>query len=170
MVEIANEHPEAWVRYHRGFESLYNRLDDGPDEREMDVVLFFGDAGTGKSTKARSYAKLYGKYYSLGISSGGNLWFDGYNGEATILIDEFKGWIDPRTLNKILDIYKERFNVKGSTILGKWNHVFITSNYPPEEWWKQEVVWERAALLRRIHHIYEFRGTDHVDCVIKKLK
>lgn len=136
----------------------------------MDVILFFGDAGTGKSTKARMYAKLYGEDYTLGVPSGGTIWFDGYHSQNTLLIDEFKGWIKPPVLNQILDKYRVRLPVKGSMVYAKYTHVFITSNFPPEEWWKQEVVFSREALLRRIHHIYEFRGTDHVNCVIKKLK
>lgn len=168
--EIASEHPEAWVRYYRGFTSLYNILDEQPNEREMDVVLFFGDAGTGKSTKARSYAKLYGEHYTLGVPSGGNIWFDGYNGEATLLIDEFKGWIQPTFLNQLLDKYKLKLPIKGGFVNAKFTHVFITSNFPPEEWWSDKVIWNKSSLLRRITGIYEFRGTDYSDCTINKLK
>jgi len=170
LEEIANEHPETWVRYHRGFTSLHNMLDEQPEEREMDVVLLFGDAGTGKSTKARMYAKLYGKSYTLGVPSGGSLWFDGYNGQSSLLIDEFKGWIQPTYLNQLLDKYFFKMPIKGGFVNPKFTHVFITSNYPPEEWWSDKVIWNKEALLRRITHIYEFRGTDHVNCVIKKLK
>jgi len=60
--------------------------------------------------------------------------------------------------------------VKGGFVNAKFTHVFITSNYPPEEWWSDKVVWNRDSLIRRINHIYEFRGTSHVDVVIKKLK
>lgn len=168
--EIANEHPESWVRYHRGFTSLYNINDAQPEEREMDVVLFFGDAGTGKSTKARSYAKLYGQSYTLGVPSGGSIWFDGYNGECTLLIDEFKGWIQPTYLNQLADKYRLKLPIKGGFVNAKFTHLFITSNFPPEEWWSEKVIWNRESLYRRITAIYEFRGTDHVDCVIKKLK
>ncbi|AUM61715.1 Rep [uncultured virus] len=170
LAEVAYEHPEAWVRNNRGFTSLYNILDEQPDEREMDVVLLFGDAGTGKSTKARMYAKLYGEHYVLGVPSGGNIWFNGYNGEASILIDEFKGWMTPTYLNQLLDGFKMKLPIKGDFVNAKHTHVFITSNFPPEEWWSEKVIWNRESLLRRINHIYEFRGTNHVDAIIKKLK
>lgn len=170
LIEIADEHSETWIRNHRGITSLYNMLDQQSEEREMDVVLFFGDAGTGKSTKARRYAKLYGKNYTLGVPSGGQIWFDGYNGEDSLIIDEFKGWIAPTYLNQLLDNYKVKLPIKGGFVNAKFTHVFITSNYPPEEWWCDKVIWNRQSLLRRITSIYEFRGTDHVDCTIKKLK
>lgn len=168
--EVASEYSEAWVRHYRGFTSLYNILDEQPVEREMDVVLFFGDAGTGKSTKARSYAKLYGEHFTLGVPSGGTVWFDGYNGEVTLLIDEFKGWIQPTFLNQLLDKYKLKLPVKGGFVNAKFTHVFITSNFPPEEWWSDKVIWNKGSLLRRITAIYEFRGNDYSDCTIKKLK
>lgn len=168
--EVADEHSEAWVRYNRGFTSLYNILDEQPEEREMDVVLLFGDAGTGKSSKARMYAKLYGKSYTLGIPSGGSLWFNGYNGESSLIIDEFKGWIQPTYLNQILDRYPLKLPIKGDFVNAKFTHVFITSNYPPEDWWNEKVIWNKQSLLRRITHIYEFRGTDYSDAIVKKLK
>lgn len=167
---VADEHPEAWVRYHRGFTSLHEILDEQPEEREMDVVLLFGDAGTGKSTKARMYAKLYGKSYTLGVPSGGSIWFNGYNGESSLLIDEFKGWIQPTYLNQLLDKYRMKLPIKGGFVNAKFTHVFITSNFPPEEWWSEKVIWNHQSLYRRITAIYEFRGNDYSDCIIKKLK
>lgn len=170
LSEVASDHPEVYVKYHRGLSALVNILDDSPKEREMDVVVLYGDAGTGKSTKARSYAKLYGEYYTLGVPSGGALWFDGYNGEDTIIIDEFKGWIQPTYLNQLLDSYKMMLPIKGGFVPAKYKHVFITSNYPPEDWWSEKVHWNKEALYRRIHHVYEFTGNNHVDCIVKKLK
>jgi len=170
LSEIAEEHPETFIKYHRGIKSLIEVLDESPKERDMDVVLLFGDPRTGKSTKARMYAKLYGECYNVGLPNGGSVWFDGYNGEDTILIDEFKGWMQPTFLNQLLDKYRLKLPVKGGFVNAKFTHVFITSNYPPEEWWSDKVTWNRNALYGRITGIYEFRGTDHVDCVIKKLK
>jgi len=167
--EIATEHPETWVRYHRGIESLAYRIDDPPDERPMETILYYGDARTGKSTKARSIAKLYGRVYRLKVQNK-KLWWDGYQGEPSILIDEFKGWIDPRTLNEILDPFKYQSEIKGGHVYAKYEHVFITSHYDIEEWWSKKVVWDRQALRGRISSVYEFRGTNHVNAIITKLK
>jgi len=170
LSEIAAEDPEIWIKHYRGIQSLSFTLDEQPAEREMEVCLLFGDSNTGKSTKARMYANLYGEYYTVPIPNNKALWFDGYGGEKSIIIEEFKGWISPTALNTYLDKYKCTLPIKGSTVTAKYEHVFITSNYPPEEWWSDKVVWNRTALFRRLTSIYEFRGTDHVDCIIKKLK
>lgn len=170
IAEVAGEHPETFIKYHRGIKELYFMLDEPANERELEVVLFFGDPNTGKSYKARMYAKLYGKYYTLGQPNNGALWWDGYKGEDSILIDEFKGWIIPTHLNSILDIYKLPLNTKGGTTYARYTHVFITSNYPPEEWYSDKVVWNRQSLLRRITSIYEYRGTDYLNVTVTKLK
>lgn len=168
--EIAEEHPVEYIKYHRGITALKFITTRIPDERPMETVLFFGDANTGKSTKARQYAKLYGNYYTLAQPNNGSLWWDGYKGEKSILIDEYKGWILPTQLNCILDQYKISLFIKSGTTYGEYEHVFITSNYPPEEWYSEKVIWDKQALFRRLTHIYEFRGTTPQDAVIKKLK
>lgn len=170
LSEVAGEHPETFIKYHRGIKELMFVTDEPADEREMEVVLFIGDPNTGKSHKARMYAKLYGKYYTLGQPNNGALWWDGYKGEESIVIDEFKGWITPTQLNAILDKYKLPLNIKGATTYARYTHVFITSNYPPEEWYSDKVIWNKASLLRRITHIYQYRGTSYMDAVITKLK
>jgi len=170
LKEIAAEHPVEFIKYSRGISALIDIVDESPKERDMDIVLFFGDARTGKSTKARMYAQLYGECYNLAIPNGGVVWFDGYHGENTLLIDEFKGWISPAYLNQLLDRYQLKLPVKGGFVNAKFTHIFITSNFPPEDWWSEKVVWCKEALYGRLTAIYEYRGTSHVDATIKKLK
>jgi len=170
LTEVAGEHPESFIKYHRGIKELIFVLDDPAAEREMEVVLLFGDPNTGKSHKARMYAKMYGPYYTLGQPNNGALWWDGYKGELSVLIDEFKGWITPTQLNAILDKYKLPLATKGGTTYARYEHVFITSNFPPEEWYSDKVIWNRESLFRRITSIYEYRGTDHINSIVTKLK
>lgn len=167
--EIVNDHPETFYKYHRGIERAISIFDEAPIKRDMDIVLLFGDSGTGKTTKAEMYAAMYGDYHFVEQPTG-QLWFDGYKGQPSIIIDEFKGWIQPTMLNRYLDSRRVRLPIKGSSVFAQYTHVFITSNYPPEEWWSDKVIWCKKALFRRITHIYEFRGNDHMDCTIKKLK
>lgn len=170
IAEIAAENPVEYIKYYRGINQLNFILTDIPDERPMEVVLFFGDPNTGKSTKARQYARLYGKYFTLRQPNNGSLWWDGYAGEKSILIDEFKGWITPTHLNAILDKYKLALDTKGGTVYAMYEHVFITSNFPPEEWYGQNVIWNKQSLFRRLTNIYQYKGTNHEDSVITKLK
>lgn len=168
--EVAGEHPETFIKYHRGIKELSFILEVVPAERDIEVTLLYGDSNTGKSYKARMYAKLYGDYYTLGHPNNGALWWDGYKGEASIVIDEYKGWITPTNLNAILDGYKLLLPIKGATTYARYEHVFITSNYPPEEWYSDKVVWHKEALLRRLTNIYYFKGTNHLDCTVIKQK
>lgn len=168
--EIALENPTEYIKYYRGINALQFAIMDIPTERPMEVVLLFGDSGTGKSTKARQYASLYGKYYTLQQPNNGAIWWDGYSGELSVIIDEYKGWITPTTLNAILDKYKLALPIKGGTTYAMYEHVFITSNFPPEEWYSEKVIWNKQALYRRLTTIYQYKGTNFEDSVVTKLK
>lgn len=167
--EIAHDYPETFIKFHKGIKALAFEIGGPSEERPMETILYFGDTNTGKTTKARNISKLYGPIFKVPHPDG-KLWFDGYNGEKSILIDEFKGWITPTMLNDILDKYVMKVEYKGGFTYACWEHVFITSNYPPEEWWTEKVKWHKESLFRRLTSIYEFRGINHVDCEIKKIK
>lgn len=172
IAEVAVEHPETYIRYHRGIKALAFEVNGPPDSRQVEVTLYFGDAGTGKSWKAESLSKLYDTdYHSVKQpDSSRPLYWDTYKGQKVIIIDEFKGWISPTRLNGFLDHYKLELDCRNATQWARWEHVFIISNYEPEQWWSENVIWNRQSLFRRLTHIYEFRGTSHVDVVIKKIK
>ena len=43
--------------------------------------------------------------YNVPEPNNGSLWFDGYRGQKTILLDDFYGWIKYHTLLQITDGY-----------------------------------------------------------------
>jgi len=169
--EIAVEHPVSYIRYNKGFIALAAVIEQPPEHRTMDVTLYFGDSNTGKTKMAEHYAFLFGEYHLVQRPDKNRpLYWDNYRGQKTIIIDEFKGWITPTTLNRYLDSYKCELDCRGVTKWAYFEHVIITSNYEPDQWWSSDVVWHRESLFRRLNNIFEFRGTSHVDCVIKNLK
>ena len=81
------------------------------------------------------------------------LWFDGYNGDKTLLLDELRGNIKLSYLLQILDPYPLKVEVKGGTVNAEWDRVFITTNTPPEKWYPRVSAEDPRtfeALLRRI--------------------
>ena len=68
--------------------------------RVMDVIYIWGDSGTGKTTSAKKCAE--DRKLSVFISSGGNDFLDGYNGQECIILDDFRGSTAP--LNVILKL------------------------------------------------------------------
>ncbi|MHA2023281.1 MAG: hypothetical protein ACTSWQ_06435, partial [Candidatus Thorarchaeota archaeon] len=111
------------------------------EEREVDVRVYYGPTGTGKTRAAMDEAKALcdgdvTKVYILSQprQRGGALWFDGYEGGDVIIVDDYYDWISTTDLLRFTDRYPARFETKGGTIFANWKHVFITSNFHPLEW------------------------------------
>lgn len=86
------------------------------------------------------------------------MWFDGYEGEETLIIDDFYGWCPHSMLLRVLDRYPFRCPVKGGFTWGLWKNVIITSNKHPKDWYEKFDWRDDEALRRRIHAIYRVNG------------
>lgn len=152
MASIATEYPATFIRYHRGMMALalVNRRSD---MRSLQVKVYWGASGTGKTQAVwRENPDVYSK-------PSGN-WWDGYDGQDAILLDDFYGETPYAELLRILDVYPLRVPVKGGFVQANWTKVFITSNTHPKDWY----VDEHGAFKRRVHEIVRFLkpiGTKH---------
>lgn len=152
LVDIYNEYPAAY-KYGRGIDRHRLLLDmQERDFTPMEVIVMVGEAGSGKTRKAYEIDPLL--YMLPDYTS--PLWFDGYDGEDTILFDDFKGCIKFTYLLRLLDGYRFSIPIKGGFIWKKWKRVIITSNHPPEEWYKNV---HYAALKRRISEVQIISNT-----------
>lgn len=142
--DIIAEYPDAYIKYHKGFANVkFEMLKEQAKEwRSVKVHVLVGDAGSGKTRYVMSQPNVY----KIDAPSGA-LWFDGYNGEKTLLLDDFYGWIRYGQLLALLDGYQLRLDIKGSHTWAFWDTIYITSNKPPCEWYKDGLT---PALKRRI--------------------
>jgi len=148
--EIARRFPNHFVRYHRGFTELIN-LQESARRWEVQVNVYFGATGTGKTKKAWEEASE-----SAYVHPGGR-WFDGYEGEEHVIFDDFGGSEFKITyLLKLLDRYPMRVPIKGGFVQWKPKKIWITSNYAPEEWFPNAKEEHVNALLRRISNKLRF--------------
>jgi len=150
LLDIMTEMPESCSKHLRFIEkytALYER-ETTKEFRHVDVEVLVGASGAGKTRKAREYDENI-----FLVDSEASFAFDGYNGEKTILIDEFYGGIKYSQLLRILDGHQYRVNVKGSHRYAKWNKVFITSNDTPDTWYRFGLT---PALARRISRVTTF--------------
>nr|WAE43046.1 MAG: replication associated protein [Cressdnaviricota sp.] len=163
LEESALEHPVQFLKFHNGMSKLKNIMlqEDVPKERQLTVTVFWGAARSGKSKMATLACEALGlEYHSLEEpSNNGVLWFDGYTNQKALIIEEFKGWIKPTVFNRILDVYRYRPQIKSGTVMAQWSHIFITSNYPPEEWYREEtrMRMDMDAFNGRMHNVYRFQ-------------
>lgn len=151
--DLFDRHPVPMLKFRKHVMNM--RADYARRENAfspVEVLVFWGDAGTGKTRKAFEIdADLYMLSYGSGQSQ---LWFDGYTGQDTVLFDDFYGGaIKYGFLLKLLDGYKFDLPVKGGFTRKLWKRVIITSNADPESWYPTGLT---PALRRRIKAITHF--------------
>ena len=145
LEDIANENFAAFIQYNRGFQE-YKRIVDKSRRkcfRIVKTIHIHGETGLGKTRAAMSY---YDDTYK--IQGNALQWWDGYDGEKTLIIDEYDSQIPCTELLGILDGYQLRLPIKGSFTYANWNNVIITSNY--KRLHKNAKKMHRDALKRRI--------------------
>lgn len=152
--DIANKYPQMIICHPKGMEILKDKLTPPPPViREVKNIVYYGEPGTGKSRKAHTENP---DAYVLCEGNNGSIWFDGYNGEKTLIIDEFTDtWIPYTLFLRMLDPYKLRLQKKGSSCYANWNKIIITTNVHPNNWYlyKREAM---NVITRRLHEIYKF--------------
>lgn len=125
-------------------------------ERDKPLVKwYYGDSGTGKTYTA---TKELG-YDNTWISNDTLQWFDGYDGQENVIIDDFRAHtIKYSLLLRVLDRYPLRLPVKGGYVNWIPKTIIITSCHHPRNVYKSEDIQESIEqLIRRIDIIQEFK-------------
>lgn len=120
----------------------------------LEVWVLWGDAGAGKTRFA--YQEEPG-LYKAPLRSDKSIWFDGYQGQSCVLLDEFDGQMKLDTLLQLIDIHPVLIPVKGGFVHLRATKIFITSNSHWSDWYKwdgREV--KKLALQRRISREVKF--------------
>jgi len=153
MINVADSYFSQYVRYHKGFDkyTFLSMKEASKAERDVTVEVVWGPTGTGKTR----YAVSQWKSSQYKIHADELQWFDGYEGEQLLIIDEYDSQIKLTKLLGMLDRYQLRLPVKGSMTYAFWTRVIITSNVPPTEWHKHAKKAHKEALMRRINIVRE---------------
>lgn len=144
-LELFSKFPGQYLRYSKTVDRVRSlRLrKETPTWQSVRVTVLWGDTGAGKTRRAYEIdPDLYSAYDQKDLK-----WWCGYEGQKTILIDEFRGHPDLAWFLRILDGYRMPIQVKGGSTFKAWNHVIITSNHPPEGWYVG--TWDDANPLKR---------------------
>lgn len=139
-VELANIDFEIWVKHHKAL-GAYRTLIAPPRNHEMTVIIMVGPTGCGKSRFC--HEQYPGAFWKCPKSQ----WWDGYDGQPVVVIDEYYGWLPYSYLLRLLDRYDLRVEIKGGYRSFTSNTIIITSNTPPKSWYRSFTL---DALYRRI--------------------
>ena len=104
------------------------------DNQPKKCIWIQGPTGCGKSRYVRD------NYPESCFTKPQNKWWDGYNDQKIILIDDFDH--NGYHCGHLLKIWGDRYSfigeAKGTTIKPEYTHFFITSQYSPEQIWDSD--------------------------------
>ncbi len=120
-----------------------------PEYKSRDIVLLCGLPGAGKTRAAREVEDLY-----IVPIMNKTMWFDRYDGESAVLLDDFAGHVRVDSLLRILHEYSESVEFKGGHVDFNPDLIILTSSAVPRDWYDWSNREDKyQALLRRIKHL-----------------
>ena len=150
--EIADECPEAILKYPGGISRLMS-IYEKPRDRNIpkDVIVLWGESESQKTRRAFDMAGENPYVWDPGMGQ----WFDGYAGEKTVIMDEFRGQLPLGTVLRLFDRYPMRVQYKGGSCQFVADLIIVTSPKHPSKWYKDVFDNEDTykQLLRRLSKI-----------------
>lgn len=154
--DVIETYPAVWVHHGRGLLDLRQRLQLEQDRRKFgpegpEVWVLYGPSGTGKSRiVAHEWPDAFWKIP-------GEKWWDGYDRQETVVLDDFKdGDLRLTDLQRLLDRYPLWVEVKGGAVPMLAKRYVITSNTHPDLWYPKADV--HKTIMRRIRDYAEQYG------------
>lgn len=150
--ELIENHLEVLAKYPRleGRLKMHYLKASTREFRKVEVIVHWGEGGTGKTRAPYEEGAFMFDDYEDG-------WWDGYDGESVILLDDFYGGIKWSFFLRLLDGYQCRLKIKYGHTYAQWSKVYITSNKHPNDWYRDHDLSE-IPFKRRIHKIVHFPG------------
>jgi len=150
---------DAAIRYARYMDvyMMYKPPNQDPDREPINVVVLWGEAGTGKTRWAIENFKPLKRVTE--ITQDGKIWCDGYDYQPHLLIDEYRGEIPISRFLQLTDPYMFDIAVpiKGGFIRidGCIKNIIITSNVSPGHWYPNidEATWNGIKRRMVCYHV-----------------
>jgi len=166
-LDIADEYFDIWVKYARSIQRYCTLKTPSRDIKiTPNIIVVQGPTGTGKSRWAmEQYPDAYWKQRSI--------WWDGYAGHATVIIDEFYGWLPWDVLLRVCDRYPLLVETKGGNAQFVAANIIITTNAIPATWYKnipsfdpfkrRVTTWMVMPTLGEIHSYSDYNEARFID-------
>ena len=126
-----------------------------PMNTKIEIFWYYGTSGVGKTKKVLEETMGHSLFIPTSFK-----WWDGYEGEDKVLIDDLRPtWCSPDQLLRLLDPYrfKYRVEIKGSSRPLLATKIFITCPWHPNDFWRDSPE-DPKQLLRRLTLLVHFRS------------
>jgi hypothetical protein len=150
---VASSFPSQFIRYHRGIQAFKTVMTKARSWL-TDLIIYWGPPRTGKSTHVED---LWPDAYWLPKPASSTVWWSGYEGQDTVVIDEFYGWLPIDFMCRLIDRFPMTVETKGGSVPMLARRVVITSNKSPWEWWN---VPNLHGMERRLAESFMFELTE----------
>lgn len=147
--QVAEDHPETFIRFHKGITALKMILIK-PRNSVPNVTILYGPTGTGKSKLAREITTDAWIWTPMR-----GQWFDHYEGQSDVIFEEFRGQFPLGMLLIILDRYDCPVQYKGGTVEFAATNIVITSPKHPANWYRSDGTDRIEQLFRRVTRTLE---------------
>lgn len=139
--------------------------------RDVEIIFIYGPPRTGKTTFVNAQANFDFNNIFV-VENYGEYMFTGYQKQKYVVFDEFAGQVPITKMNKLLEPFPMRLNVKGGIAQASFDKIYIVSNYSLKELYqtaKVEQYESYKAFCERINKIIRFDkyGQHHLerDCI-----
>lgn len=164
QAEVAAACPEAILRFPTGVQRLISMHEPSRDRSIPKVcICLYGPTGTGKTRRIYDWCDKHGhKPYVW--DNGMPTWWDGYNSDKVVIMDEFRSQLPMSFLLRLMDRYPMRVQYKGGSCQFLADYILFTSSKHPRDWYSDQGDDKIAQLLRRFVRIIEVTALDqHVE-------
>jgi len=153
LLAIDENHPKQFVTSYRNLQGIYKDYQKRkPDIEGVCGIWYYGKAGVGKT-------RLVTLKYPGAYLKRMNKWFDGYNHEDVVLLDDFAPdhAFMAYELKKLADRYCYMVEIKNSSLYIRPKKCVVTSQYRIEDIWAEDKE-TREALQRRFVQVEVTKG------------
>lgn len=148
MKQVLHNHPKEFLKYHSGLRNAQLLLLPRRTEKP-EVHWRWGKTGTGKTRYVWDNHDVNDVY-----EKDETQWWDGYEQQKVVIIDDFRGQFTLNYLLRLLDRYPMKVQFKGGYTQFNSPIIYITSNKSPENTY-QNCGENIDQLLRRIDTVTE---------------
>jgi len=142
------DYPEEYIKYSKGIGAFSASLQKHRTAKP-NVIWRWGLSGTGKTHVP------YTQHINSVYIKDGTQWWDGYDQQEAIIIDDFDGKWPFRDLLRLLDCYPYQGQFKGGYHKINSPYIYITCEFPPSKYWKDNTL---KQIERRCVQIVEVKS------------